>query len=263
MLTPLFSINSSLFLQNDRGGVSPLPIPPHIKDKTMKDKPSHLVSSARCQHRTATGRQCHSLVGDRSSELCPRHASTTRSPNFKEALTRRAYNFQRPQGVNNSLGVLYTLLAEGRISPRRASVLAYISSLLLRTLPAINDDNEHYVYDDEPSDPSPTPSSTPSAAAPQTPANAASAANGDDTDEEEDDDSANEDDEEESLDVEEEEDEEEEEDDAEDDGETSYAGSERASQLIQPAPTPPGRDPLPKTANDFVDAALKSPPAKI
>jgi hypothetical protein len=223
----------------------------------MKDKPSHLVRSARCQHRTATGRQCHSLVGDRSSELCPRHASTTRSPNFKEALTRRAYNFQRPQGVNNSLAVLYTLLAEGRISPRRASVLAYISSLLLRTLPAINDDNEHYVYDDDPSDPSPTPSSTPSAA-PQASANPASAANGDDTDEEEDDDSANEDEEEEGLDVEEEEEGNDDEDDAEDDDEeTTYARSERASQILQTVPTPPGRDPLPKTANCFVDAALK------
>jgi len=64
-------------------------------------------------------------------------------------LTRDAFDFQRPQGVNNSLGALYNLLAEGRISPRRASVLAHISSLLLRTLPAIDYDNEHYTYDDD------------------------------------------------------------------------------------------------------------------
>jgi hypothetical protein len=111
---------------------------------------SRLVSAARCQHSTPSGRQCSSLVGDRSSGLCPRHAAQTqaRSTNFREALTRNAYDFQRPQGVNNSLGVLYGLLADGRISPRRASVLAYISSLLLRTLPAIDYDNEHYTYND-------------------------------------------------------------------------------------------------------------------
>ena len=116
----------------------------------MKDKSSRLISSARCQHRTATGRQCSSLAGDRSSGLCPRHAvaSHTSSPNFREALTRNAFDFQRAQGVNNSLGVLYGLLAEGHISPRRASVLAYISSLLLRTLPAIDYDNDHYPDDD-------------------------------------------------------------------------------------------------------------------
>jgi hypothetical protein len=36
---------------------------------------------------------------------------------------------------------LYQLLAQNRISPRRAAVLSYISSLLLRTLPAIAADN--------------------------------------------------------------------------------------------------------------------------
>ena len=108
------------------------------------------MPTPRCQYRNATGRQCASLAGDRTSGLCLRHAANApaSSPDFREALTRDAYDFQRPQGVNNSLGVLYNLLAEGRISPRRASVLAYISSLLLRTLPAIDYDNEHYTYND-------------------------------------------------------------------------------------------------------------------
>jgi len=56
------------------------------------------------------------------------------------ALTEKACRFQNAQGINHSLGALYTLLAQGRISPRRASVLAYISNLLLRTLPAIDND---------------------------------------------------------------------------------------------------------------------------
>lgn len=116
----------------------------------MKDKSPRLISSARCQHFTPSGRQCSSLAVDRSSGLCPRHAaqSATRNVNFREALTREAFDFQRAQGVNNSLGVLYRLLAEGSISPRRASVLAYISSLLLRTLPAIDYDEVRFPDDD-------------------------------------------------------------------------------------------------------------------
>ena len=118
----------------------------------MKPKsPSSDFTPERCQHRTRTGRQCRSLVADANSSFCAAHAGSEPgdSEDFRIALTRHAYNFQRSQGVNNSLGVLYNLLAEGRISPRRASVLAYISTLLLRTLPAIEYDNEHYTYDDD------------------------------------------------------------------------------------------------------------------
>ena len=96
----------------------------------------------RCQYRTATGRQCLSPIVDPDSPFCPRHAFA--QPNefedFLAPLTNKACRFQNAQGVNHSLGALYTLLAQGRISPRRASTLAYISSLLLRTLPAIDDD---------------------------------------------------------------------------------------------------------------------------
>ncbi len=53
--TPLFSSNSSLFLQNTRGGGIPLP----LKDKTLKAKtPSRLISATRCQHVPSAGHQC-------------------------------------------------------------------------------------------------------------------------------------------------------------------------------------------------------------
>ena len=42
---------------------------------------------------------------------------------------------QSVEGVHDSLAELYVLLAQDRVSPRRAAVLAYLSSLLLRTLP--------------------------------------------------------------------------------------------------------------------------------
>jgi hypothetical protein len=41
---------------------------------------------------------------------------------------------QHPKKTHNEdLAALHSLLAQGRISPRRASVIAYIDSLLLRT----------------------------------------------------------------------------------------------------------------------------------
>ena len=104
--------------------------------------PSSDFTPERCQHRTRAGRQCRSVVADANSSFCAVHAASEPgdSQDFVVALTERACRFQNAQGVNHSLGALYTLLAQGRISPRRASVLAYISSLLIRSLPAIDTD---------------------------------------------------------------------------------------------------------------------------
>jgi len=104
--------------------------------------PSSTFSLERCQYRTATGRQCCSPVVDPDSSFCARHASSEPddSEDFSVPLTQKACSFQNAQGINHSLGALYTLCAQGRISPRRASTLAYISSLLLRSLTAIDTD---------------------------------------------------------------------------------------------------------------------------
>ena len=108
---------------------------------TLKS-PSSDFSLERCQYRTATGRQCCSSVIDPDTSFCARHAASepSDSQDFSAALTDKACRFQNAQGINHSLGALYTLCAKGRISPRRASTLAYISSLLLRSLTAIDTD---------------------------------------------------------------------------------------------------------------------------
>jgi hypothetical protein len=67
--------------------------------------------------------------------------------NLKNALLINHEGFQTAQGINFSLGNLYKLLAAGYISPRRASVLAFINSLQLRTLPAIDADREAGITD--------------------------------------------------------------------------------------------------------------------
>lgn len=100
-------------------------------------------AAERCQYHTPTGRQCACLTQDPQSKFCPRHsysqAPVAQSPDFQDfapVLTENASDFQDPQGINHSLAALYKLLASGQISPRRATGLAYIASLLLRILPA-------------------------------------------------------------------------------------------------------------------------------
>jgi hypothetical protein len=104
--------------------------------------PSSAFAPERCQYRTATGRQCCSSVIDPDGSFCARHAASEPddSEDFSVPLTEKACRFQNAQGISHSLGALYTLCAQGRISPRRASTLAYISSLLLRSLTAIDTD---------------------------------------------------------------------------------------------------------------------------
>src|SRR5260370_13354419 len=110
--------------------------------KMTHKSPSSDFTPERCQYRTATGRQCCSLAVDPDNSFCARHAASepSDSEDFSVALTQKACRFQNAQGINHSLGSLYTLCAQALISPRRATTLAYISSLLLRTLPAIDAD---------------------------------------------------------------------------------------------------------------------------
>jgi len=75
-------------------------------------------------------------------------------------LIKYSQGLQTAQGINFSLSNLYQLLAKNRISPRRASVLAYINSLLLRTLPAIDSDKAAGVIDPTAPDSEPKPDAT-------------------------------------------------------------------------------------------------------
>jgi hypothetical protein len=78
---------------------------------------------------------------DPSSSFCFRHAIHNKKvqddADLVSELTSSCDSFESAVGINHSLRDLYILLAQNRISPRRAAILAYISNLLLRTLPAI------------------------------------------------------------------------------------------------------------------------------
>jgi hypothetical protein len=126
-------------------------------------------ASLRCAHRTAGGRQCRLLASDAQSGLCPQHLAAQKQKqedDHFQYLIRNYQCFQTAQGINFSLGNLYALLAQNLISPRRAAVLAYVSSLMLRTLPQIDADNAAGIKDPSklPDRPLPVPDPAPTKA---------------------------------------------------------------------------------------------------
>lgn len=127
------------------------------------------VLSIRCTHRSSSGRQCRLAVSDAQSGLCPHHYAEQKEKeraDVSDILFKFSQGFQTAQGINHSLRNLYWLAAQNRISTRRAAVLAYIGSLLLRTLPAIDADRAAGIIDPtkpkEASIPDPYPSKKPS-----------------------------------------------------------------------------------------------------
>jgi hypothetical protein len=112
---------------------------------------THLVpDSTRCQHRTTSGRRCKLTVMAPGAPFCFTHTkefNRADTLNLKTALLTGHQGFQTAQGINNSLRNLYILLANNYISPRRAAVLAFINSLQLRTLPAIDADQAAGIID--------------------------------------------------------------------------------------------------------------------
>ena len=104
---------------------------PKVIDQRSEESP------ARCQHRTLKGR-CRQLATDSAGALCFHHARALRQAKddftLLEPLVRKLEDLQSVEGINEDLAALHNLLAEGRISPRRASVIAYIDSMLLHTV---------------------------------------------------------------------------------------------------------------------------------
>jgi hypothetical protein len=96
----------------------------------------------RCSHQTPTGRRCRLNATNSASGLCPGHASRASSSPASEDLSASFSagldEFMSAVQINAFLSQLAALVVQDRISPRRAAVLAYIQSLLLRTLPAID-----------------------------------------------------------------------------------------------------------------------------
>jgi hypothetical protein len=98
-------------------------------------------NSARCTYRFPNGRRCRLYPTIANPNFCPAHAPLpTNQPDATEiasTLTVNLDDFTSAAQINDFLSRLLLLLAQDKISTRRAAVLAYITNQLLRTLPAI------------------------------------------------------------------------------------------------------------------------------
>ena len=117
------------------------------------------VLPTRCTYRSASGRQCRLAIFDPHSGLCANHHADLKQnerADVADILFKYCQDFQTAQGINYSLRSLHWLVGQNRISSRRANVLAYICSLLLRTLPAIAAEREAGItYISNPTEPDP------------------------------------------------------------------------------------------------------------
>jgi len=105
-------------------------------------KSSPINNSARCNHRFPNGMRCR-LIGFGSQPFCPKHTQPAAAPpqpdpaEIASTLTAGLNDFTSAAQINDFLSRLLLLLAQDKISTRRAAVLAYITNQILRTLPAI------------------------------------------------------------------------------------------------------------------------------
>ena len=94
-------------------------------------------SRERCLHRTASGRRCRIPAADAQSGLCSRHQVPATKVDVAATLTAGLDDFTDPVQINTFLSRLLLLLAQDKITTKRASVLTYISSQLLHSVPTI------------------------------------------------------------------------------------------------------------------------------
>jgi hypothetical protein len=113
-------------------------------------KPKPVISNAapespRCRFRTQNG-QCRMLAVDFSATLCVYHAQQALpqvpdTVDLLRPLTQPPSRFHSASEITHALSALFALLAQGRVSPRRATALAYIANLLLHNLPEVDTAN--------------------------------------------------------------------------------------------------------------------------
>jgi hypothetical protein len=107
----------------------------------------------RCRHFTDHGRRCQLPVVDTRSGFCFRHAKPQPAPSdsvdFSAELIGELTDFESAVAINKFLTNLLGLVSKGRISPRRAAVLAYITNQLLHTHRAIDYDDDRHSGDDK------------------------------------------------------------------------------------------------------------------
>lgn len=98
------------------------------------------AASARCPHRTRSGRRCRLPVQDQAAGLCFRHAALARKTALddsldlsKEVFAKEEGAYDSPEAINSILSNVIELVAKGRLSPRRAAAITWALALMLRS----------------------------------------------------------------------------------------------------------------------------------
>jgi hypothetical protein len=103
--------------------------------------PSFINNSARCIFFYPSGRRCRLSASTPNSHFCAAHDRLPQNQpepaEIASTLTANLDDFTSAAQINDFLSRLLLLIAQGKISTRRAAVLAYITNQLLRTHPAI------------------------------------------------------------------------------------------------------------------------------
>jgi hypothetical protein len=113
---------------------------------------SHAVAFPRCHHTYANGKRCLLPPPENDSVFCVRHAKLPENQIDSEdtaSLTAGLTEFTSAWSVNQFLSRLLLLLSQNRISPRRAAVLSYVASQILRTIAAMDREDERELNSQE------------------------------------------------------------------------------------------------------------------
>jgi hypothetical protein len=107
----------------------------------------------RCQFETSDGRRCRMLRNNGHPTLCVFHARDEMQLLESQRLGAEiaatiSGDFMTSTDINFVLGKLFTALAQNRIPPRNAAILAYIGQLMLHSVPGIHKEyNFKYEFD--------------------------------------------------------------------------------------------------------------------
>ena len=113
---------------------SPLPASP---------QPPSSLTDARCAYVSHSGRRCRASSADPLHGLCRKHAAHKDTDPDSADLSVNLFGEGTPafgsvEGINSVLTNLVVLVARGRISSRRAGVIVYGLSFILRGLQVID-----------------------------------------------------------------------------------------------------------------------------
>ncbi len=94
----------------------------------------------RCAHVSADGRRCR-LQRSANRRYCLSHWNSRQeyanAKRISKQLLGSLDQFKTANSINQALGKLFALVAKDRIPTRHANLLAYISQLLLQSLPSV------------------------------------------------------------------------------------------------------------------------------